>query len=206
REFHLRYTKNMRFIAGMARGALVMPFAASLLFAGQAAEAAARIKDAGLNPEDCYRVRDLTLSKEDIRFYFTDGYMIFGKPAGDAPISAVFVTTSQGGDAEVLTLPPTRSERQSLAGFTGSPNLNEHFQLAVLLFTDHTYRDLIAQLRDNPSNKKSPEMGLVLAPGWNDVVRNLANSFESRLALDLLSGRRDEQGLFFAAIRGVKLG
>ena len=158
--------------------------------AASAADLAARIAESGLDPEDCYRVRDLTLSKEDVRFYFTDGYIIFGKPVGDTPISAVFVTSVQGGDAEVLALPPTKSERQSLASFTGSPNLNEHFQVAALLFTDQTYRDLMAQIAENPSNKKSPEMGLALAPDWNPVIRNLIESFESRLVLDLLSGRR----------------
>ena len=193
----------MRFIAGLA----LVPLATGALLAGAAADVAARIDGAGLNPEECYRVRDLALSREDLRFYFTEGYLMFGKPAGEAPLAAVFIATVQGGDAEVLTLPPTRSERQSLAGFTGSPNLDEHFQAAVLLFTDQTYRDLMAQIRENPvSNKKSREMGLALAPDWNAVVRNLTASFENRLVLDLLSGPRQEQGLFFAAIRGLKLG
>ena len=53
--------------------AALLPFAAGLLFADTAADVAGRIKDAGLNADDCYRVRDLTLSKEDVRFYFTDG-------------------------------------------------------------------------------------------------------------------------------------
>ena len=121
----------MRFI-----GALLL--AAGLLHGGAAADLAGRIAESGLDPEDCYRVRDLALSREDVRFYLTDGYLIFGKPVVDAPVAAVFVTSVQGGDAEVLALPPTKSERQSLASFTGSPNLNEHFQVAAFLFTDQT--------------------------------------------------------------------
>ncbi len=187
-------------------GVFILALATRLLHAGAAADMARQIAQNGLDPEDCYRVRDLTLTKEDVRLYFSEGHIIFGKPAGDAPISAVFVTSVQGGDAEILTLPPSKSERQSLASYTGSPNLSEHFKVAVMLFTDETYRDLVAQIRDNSSNKKSPEMGLTLAPEWSAVTRNLAASFESRLVLDLLSGPRASRAFFFAAIGGNQLG
>src|SRR5437879_2101391 len=173
----------------MARTLTVCLLAANTLYAGAAADLARQIAQAGLDSEQCYRIRDLTLAREDVRFYFTDGHILFGKPVGDTPLAAVFVTSVQGGDAETLVLPPTRSERESLSSFTGSPNLNEHFKIAVLLFTDETYRDLMGQIRDNPSNKQSPEMGLALAPEWTPVARNIAASFESRMVLDLLSGR-----------------
>ncbi len=103
---------------------------------------------------------------------------------------------------------PDKSERQSLASYTASPNLDEHFKMAVLLFTGETYRDLMAQIRENPFNKKSPEMGLTMAPEWASVTRNLAASFECRLVLDLLSGDRasPSQAFFFAAIGGGQLG
>jgi hypothetical protein len=187
-------------------GAIIFVLAARLLHAGAAADLARQIAQAGLDPEECYRVRDLTLTKEDLRLYFTEGYLIFGKPIGDAPISAVFVISTQGGDGEILALPPNKSERQSLASYTASPNLNEHFKVAVLLFTDQTYRDLMAQIRESPVNKKSPEMGLTLAPEWTSVTRNLTASFESRLVLDLLSGPRASQAFCFAAIGGGQLG
>ncbi len=181
------------------------------MYAGAAADVAHTIAQADLDSQQCYRVRGLTVAKEDLRLYFTNGYLIFGKPAGDAPISAVFTGGVQGGDAEVLALPPTKSERQSLASYTASPNLNEHFRSAVLLFTGETYRDLMAQIRENPaSNKKTPEMGLTLAPEWSRVTRNLVSSFESRLVLDLLSGAGagsgSNRGFFFAAIAGRSLG
>jgi hypothetical protein len=63
--------------------------------------------------------------------------------------------------------------------------LNEHFTIAVLLFTDDTYRDHGADSRQ--SSSKRPRDGLTLAPEWTSVVCNLAGSFESRLVLDLLS-------------------
>src|SRR6266851_3871619 len=76
----------------------------------------------------------------------------------------------------------------------------------LLLFTDSSYRELMTQIRENPSNKKSPEMGLTLASEWTPVARNLAASFESRLVLDLLSVPRGAQPFFFAAISGKQLG
>src|ERR1700722_12658014 len=63
--------------------------AARLAYAGAASDLAHAIAQAGLDSQQCYRVRGLTVAKEDLRLYFTNGYLIFGKPAGDAPISAV---------------------------------------------------------------------------------------------------------------------
>ena len=67
------------------------------------------IAEISLDPGECYRVRDLTIVKEDARFYLTDGYLIFGKPVAGARVSAVFTADVEGGDAEVLLMPPVRS-------------------------------------------------------------------------------------------------
>src|SRR5712692_10597655 len=182
--------------------ATLLMLAAHALHAGEAADLARRIAQSELDSDQCYRIRDITLTKEDVRLYFTDGHILFSKPVAGAPLAAVFVTSVQGGDAEVLVFPPNKSERQSLASFTGSPNLNEHFKAAVLLFTDETHRDLMAQIRDSPSTKQTPEMGLTLAPEWTPVARNLIGSFESRLVLDLLSAPASRRSFFFAAISG----
>jgi hypothetical protein len=71
-------------------------------------------------------VRDLALPKDEARIFFTDGYLIFAKPVAGVRMSAVFTADVEGGDAEVLVLPPNRGERRSLASYTGSPNLDEH--------------------------------------------------------------------------------
>ena len=83
-------------------------------------------------------MRDLSFRKEDIRIYFTDGYLIFSKPAAGHRVSAVFTTDVEGGDGEVILLPPTRGERQSLASVHESPNLDEHISAAMMVFTDGT--------------------------------------------------------------------
>jgi len=69
------------------------------------------------------------------------------------------VTDVEGGDGEVIMLPPDRSERRFLAQYTQSPNLDEHFKTALFLFTGDEYQALIAQIPDNPANKRTPEVG-----------------------------------------------
>src|SRR5574340_1464917 len=156
-----------------------------------------------LDPQECYRVRDLTLVKQDLRVYFTEGYLVFATPVAGRRTAAIFTAAeSEGGDAEVLLLPPTRGERRSLASYTNSPNLAEHVSSAVLVFSDDSYADLAAQARSE-SSRKVPEMGLLLAEKWEPVIRNIAASFETRLALDLLSA---QPGFFTGAFSGRRLG
>src|ERR1035438_3324858 len=70
---------------------------------------------AGFDLTTCYHVRDLEISEEDARFYLTDGYVMFGKPVNGAPVAAVFSAEVDGGDAEILLLPPNRSERTKVS-------------------------------------------------------------------------------------------
>src|SRR6266566_9895977 len=85
------------------------------------ADLAPGFRDAGLDSAECYRVHDLQINKDDIHLYFTDGYLIFGKPLNGTRTTAVFTAGVEAGDAELLLLPPSRSERRSLAAYTGSP-------------------------------------------------------------------------------------
>src|SRR5271166_4203251 len=102
--------------------------------AGNAAEAARAVREMALDAGECYRVRELALPKDEARIFFTDGYLIFAKPVAGVRMSAVFTTDAEGGDGEVLVLPPNRGERRSLASYTGAPNLDEHLVAAVLIF------------------------------------------------------------------------
>ena len=184
--------------------------AASVAFAagdtgGSAAAAGKAILNAGLDAEECYRVRDLVFNKEDVRFYLTDGFLIFGKSINGQRMSAVFTAAVEGGDAEVILFPPHRSERLSLSAFTGSPNLDEHITAGVFLFSDGTGEQLLAQIQAG-TPKKSQEMGLLLAETWRPVVKNLSESLEIRLVQDHLSGERERQGFFYATMSGKTLG
>lgn len=170
-----------------------------------AAETARAVRDAGLDPDQCYRVRDLSLYKEDIRLYFNDGYLIFSKPVAGQRVAAVFTAQVEGGDGEVLLLPPQRGERQSLARFTGSPNLDEHFLSALLVFTGDSGRRLLESIDQQGSGHPAPEMGALLAEQLAPAVSNVLSSFATRIAGDLLDpGRTD--GLLLTVVGGKKLG
>lgn len=170
-----------------------------------AADLAAKIRQAGLDAEECYRVRELNFNREELRFFLTDGYLIFGRPVDGRVVSAAFSAHNEGGDAELLLMPPIKSERLSLATFTQSPNLNEHFRLAVMLFTDATAQELARLVRER-GFARSPETGVLLERQLASSVNNLAASFGMRFLYDLLSGAPPEEGFFYAAIRGNRLG
>jgi hypothetical protein len=176
------------------------------LLAGSAADMARAIRENTFDSDECYRVRDLTLIKEDIRIYLTDGYLIFSKPVAGRPIAAVFFADTDGGDGEVMLLPPDRAERRSLATYIDSPNLDEHFRGAVFLFTGDVYDALKKQLPENPANKKLPELGVLLDEKWTSALRSLGAGYQTRLTLDLLGWPASRPGMLAAFFQGNKLG
>jgi hypothetical protein len=161
---------------------------------------------AELDPVECYHVRDIQIHQDDATFYLTEGYLIFGKPVNGAPVSAVFTTEVEGGDAEVVLLPPDRAERRTLSAFTESPNLDEHFTQAIFFFTDGTAKALADSVRADPLSEKSSTYGRIMAERWNLSVTGLSSSFETRMVLDLLTTSSAGHGFFNAALRGRTLG
>src|SRR5216684_1184748 len=150
--------------------ALFLPIVAYA--AAGSAELARSLREVELDPAECYRVHELQINKDDVHLYFTDGYLIFGRPVNGARTTAVFTADVEAGDAELLLMPPNRSERRSLAAYTGSPNLDEHLTAAVLLFGDDTYNNVAQQIRASEFNKRNAEMGALMADEWNPTVRN----------------------------------
>ncbi len=173
--------------------------------ATKAADLAHQLQEISLDTDECYRVIELNFAKEDLKIYLNSGFLIFTKPVAGVRSGAVFVANEEGGDAELLIMPPVRSERLSLSTFTNSPNLNEHFKTAVLIFSDDTAEQLLSQIHANPSMKKSPEMANLLITPWISVVRNLTDSFIARLVNDLICGDR-KIGMFYMAVGGLQLG
>lgn len=170
-----------------------------------AADLAHQLQQISLDPDECYRVIELNFVKEDLKIYLNSGFILFSKPIAGVRSAAVFVANEEGGDAELLIMPPVRSERLSLSTFTNSPNLNEHFKTAVMIFSDNTAAELLQQIQANPSMKKTPEMAPLLSDPWTSVVRNLTDSFIARLVNDLISGDR-KIGVFYMAVGGLQLG
>lgn len=183
--------------------ALCLSSAVCLAAEGIAASTARAIEQISLDANECYRVRDIPFSREDLKIYLNEGHLIFAKPVDGRRLAAVFVADVPGGDAELMILPPHRSERVSLASFTKSPNLNEHFLAGVFLFSDDSGAELLELLKES---KKDPDAALLLTSQFESVVRNLASSYEMRLMYDLLSSDWKQNGLFFAAVTGKTLG
>ncbi len=186
------------------RGFLLILLTLPLFAAGTAAALGAQLRELTLDPEACYRVRDLAVVREDANIQLTDGFLIFAKPVAGRRIAAVFSGNQAGDGAELLLRPPNRSERAALAAATGSPNLDEHFRSAVLIFTDGTGEELLKQILDS-APKPNPEMGAMLSGLTSTTVRNLCQSFQVRLVLDLLTND-PAQGVFYVAFSGQKLG
>ena len=182
-------------------------FLPALLRAGKGADLVRSLRDSALDPGECYRVREINIVRDEAQFYFTDGYLIFGKPVtGSTRVTAVFSSDVEGGEAEFLMLPPNHGERRAMAARTGSPNMEEHFTAAIMIFADDTYREIMEQIRANPYNKKSGDMGALLSDKWSRQTQSLGSSFAPRLAADLLSPDQRRKGLFAAALAGKTLG
>lgn len=171
--------------------------------ADTAASVGAAVRAMSLDPDACYRVRDLNFQRDDTSIYFTDGFLIFGKPVAGRRVVAIFTASEPADDGEILLRPPNRSERLSLSMATQSPTLDEHFGSALMIFTDGTAEELLKAIQERVA-KPNPDMGLVLASRLNDTVRNLCTSFQVRLVLDLMA-RQPADGLFYAAFTGKKL-
>ena len=163
------------------------------------------IRETAFDPAACYRVRDLSFARQDIKIYLTDGYLLFAKPTSGRRLAAVFTTDVEGGDAEVILLPPNSTERRSLAKFIDSPNLNEHFTAGMMVFTDDTAAELLAEI-ESKAAKRGDEMGALLADKWNPVLKNFLASYEVRIAGDLTEDRGSTHGFFSVAISGRTLG
>ena len=125
---------------------------------------------------------------------------------GGRRIAAVFVADVEGGDAEVILLPPDRAERRSLASYIHSPNLDEHFRTGLFLFTGDIYEAVLAQLPSNPTNRRTPEVGALLDEQFTPMLRNLSASYQTRLVLDLLNRTSGSEGVFASVLDSSKLG
>ncbi len=138
-----------------------------------------------------------------MRFYLTDGFLIFSKPVAGAPVAAVFTSAVDGGDGEVILIPPNRDERKNLANKTHAPNLDEHLSEAVFYFADDTAAELQSQITSSEWIHKDAAKGVELAARYSPAVAALAPQFATFMLLDLMGPAR-EHNAFFATILGGK--
>lgn len=176
------------------------------LAAGTGADVVRGIRENSFDHDECYRVRDFSIVKDDLKIYLTDGHLIFAKPVAGRRIAAVFTADVEGGDGEVILLPPNRAERTSLAAYIDAPNLDDHFRSAMFIFTGADYDALLSQLPNNPANHKDPAAAVALDQAWTRSLENLAVSFQTRLVLDLAGGAAARSGFFAGIFSSPKLG
>jgi len=174
----------------------------------RAAQLGALLAQSEFDPDACYRVNDLKIAREDVSIYLTSGYLILAKKVNGVRSAALFSADVDAGDAEVVLMPPNRAERLSLASFTESPNLDQHFRVGLMLFSDETgaelERKIEADARDRGGYRRDPEEAARLAATWNGTLQALTGNFSVRLVQDLLSPH--PPGFFFLATAGSRLG
>ena len=190
----------------VARLAAAVACFGALVSASTGAEDLRAIKGLDLDPGNCYRVRDVFLQREDVKFFFTDGYVVFAEPVLGRTLAALFLATEPTDVGEILLIPPSSAERQSIARFLGETILNEKFRNALMFFTDDTATVLEAAIKDSLGARLDPDAGARIAPRWSVVLRNLIESSASRALVDLYSGAGEAGGFFSAAVRGGTLG
>lgn len=193
---------------GLWRLPLFIPFLASLAFAAPptAADIVRAIQQLSVDPAQTYKVRDLQISRGGVKLYLTEGVLSFLTPVSGQIIGAVYTTEDvEAGDGEILAFPPNRAERASLAGFTKSPNLDEHLSSALLLFTDGTEAELREQMQQRPVHQ-IPDTAAKLKPEWESVVRRVAAGFNLHLTASLFDGHPRDQGFFYAIVSSRNLG
>ncbi len=170
------------------------------------AELASALHDVSLDPAHTFRVRDLQLVRGDIKLYLNEGILSFLTPVDARVVAALFTAEgAEAGDAEVILMPPQRSERASLAYFTKSPNLDEHFGSALFLFTDNTAAEVLAQLDRGPVRQAS-ELAGELGERANSTARNIVTKIDLPLVRALLDRHPLERGFFYGVIAGRSLG
>ena len=114
----------------------------------------------------------------DIKIYLSEGSVSFLTPVDHRLVAALFTTEgTEGGDAEVILLPPSASERASLASFTKTPNLDEHFGTALFFFTDNTAQEILDQVHRSPV-RAAPEVAAELSDRMNPIARAIAGQLE----------------------------
>ncbi len=181
-------------------------FVALELVAGTATQKLAEIRRLSLDATQCYHVRDLFLEREDFKFYFSDGYLIFSSPIAGRTLAALFIAESPSDEGEIILIPPTRHERHSLNRFTSQPVLNEKFRQAMMFFTDDTAAILRNGLASTEFNRADPEAGQRLASHWSPVLEAMVPDVETRLLLDTFSSLNARSGFFAATLAGGPLG
>jgi len=183
--------------------ALFIPYA---LWGAVGAETSSALHEVQIDGDECFRVRELEITRGDVKFFLTDGFLVFSKPVLGQPVAAVFTTDVAAGDGEVLLLPPNRDERQVLSTYTKAPNLNEHIKEALFFFSDDAAAELKDQMKANEWIHRDAARGAAMAAQFGQIVRGLIPPFGTKMLVDLLNHPHEKNQFFAAVLSGRDLG
>jgi Peptidase family M1 domain len=128
-----------------------------------------KLGSVGLDKARVYHIRDAALDRAAIHISLDDGTIAFTEDVAGRITGAFFA-----GDGEVLLAPPSRTERASMALFTGAAILEERFGTAYFRFNDDTAVELQPFLRATDNADAFVEQ-------WDPAARAMASIDALRL-------------------------
>ena len=151
-----------------------------------------------LDRTQIYSVRDITINRDVLSITLNRGTIAFTEAIEGKVTGAVFV-----GSGDILAIPPDAIEKRQLFRFTKSALLSEHFETAILRFTDGTWDEVLKELRNHASETvDATEIDALVR--WESELQRRANFLNGRILADLLSRRTHP--FFLAQIEGAQLG
>jgi hypothetical protein len=149
-----------------------------------------------VDPGQVYVLRHAQLVRDRVKMFFNRGYIGFFTQAAGEITGAIYL-----GKGEILLMPPTQVEKESLTRFIHSPILEEQFSMAILRFTDQTARELIA-VGEKPE-RDDPERPPDFPQKWNSSPRPFVLEDSPRIIEDLLGD--SSMPYFHARLQGNNL-
>ena len=177
---------------------LLLLVSAGLAQAGDGLQLYRALRSNGLDHTRVFRVRDAEIDIEDVHLTLSDGVIALMEPVAGHTTGAFFA-----GEGEVLVVPPTQAERESLALHTGMAVLEERFTTAFFRLSDAFADRLMAATRGPADDPQS------FVDKWDPAVRSLAEADALHLlaVLTRAPGRdAGSQRVFHARLAGTRLG
>lgn len=179
---------------------------ALVLFAASARAAAPADADAILSQLATIRldrtrvlsVRDITLVRDALSISLNRGALVFTEPVEGRVTGAVFI-----GSGDLLVIPPDRAERQQLYRFTKSALLNEHFETALLRFSDDSHAEILRQHAQHAvEDVDADDVEELLR--WESELQRRAEYLNVQLLADMIGSAK--RPFFLAQIEGSQFG
>ncbi len=155
------------------------------------------LRSNGLDRYRVYRVRDAQVDIEDIHLTLSEGVIALLEPVAGHTTGAFFA-----GEGEVLVVPPTQVERESLALHTGQAVLEERFTTAFFRLSD-AFTDRIMAATRGPAD--DPQ---AYVEKWDPAARSLSeiDALHLLTVLTRAPSAKPDRHVFHARLAGSRLG